>query len=112
MAKPEFEFFDPKDLPWRQSSSVVGLNECILSEDPESGAITRFLKFEPGVSSEGVQIHDFWEELCIIDGSIYDLNLNETFSKGYYGCRPPGMKHGPWKSENGALLFECRYYSK
>lgn len=111
MAKPELEFFDPKGLPWTPAGAP-GLYECILSRDSENGAVTRFLRFEPGASSEpnGVQVHDFWEELYIIEGSIYDLTLKKTFSKGYYACRPPGMLHGPWRSEQGALLFEVRYY--
>jgi hypothetical protein len=57
----------------------------------------------------GVQSHDFWEEIFIIDGDLTDLRLGETFSKGMYACRPPGMKHGPWSSRHGCLLIEFRY---
>jgi hypothetical protein len=37
----------------------------------------------------------------IVEGSITDLRLNETFTAGMYACRPPGMAHGPWRSEDG-----------
>ena len=29
-----------------------------------------------------------------------------------YACRPPGVSHGPFKSENGCLLFEIHYYDE
>ena len=29
-----------------------------------------------------------------------------------FACRPPGMDHGPWRSEGGALLFEVRYFAR
>jgi hypothetical protein len=53
--------------------------------------------------------HDFWEEVFIVDGSLMDLGLRQTFSAGMYACRPPGMLHGPYRSPSGALLFETRY---
>ncbi|WP_206666453.1 hypothetical protein, partial [Peribacillus simplex] len=57
------------------------------------------------------QVHDFWEELYIIEGSLIDLRLNEEFTTGMVACRPPGMEHGPWKSTNGCRIFEVRYYA-
>ncbi|MDQ7864644.1 hypothetical protein RCO48_36750 [Peribacillus frigoritolerans] len=53
----------------------------------------------------GVQVHDFWEELYIIEGSLIDLRLNEEFTAGMVACRPPGMEHGPWKSPDGCKIF-------
>ncbi|HAQ23672.1 MAG TPA: cupin, partial [Acidimicrobiaceae bacterium] len=26
-----------------------------------------------------------------------------------YACRPPGMPHGPWTSDEGVLMIEFRY---
>ena len=34
----------------------------------------------------------------------------EPFDAGTYACRPPGAHHGPFKSENGCVLFEIHYY--
>ena len=75
---------------------------------------TRILRFEPGTdtSSMGVQRHDFWEEVLILEGDFFDVSLGETFVKGMYACRPPGMPHGPWRSQNGCKTFEIRYYMK
>jgi len=112
--KPEYEFFDPTDVPSRPIEPVKGLSEKILSHDPETGDYTRMLFFEPGTDTTqmGVQRHDFWEEVCIIEGSIHDLELDQTFSAGMYACRPPGMPHGPWRSPDGCKTFEVRYYRK
>jgi hypothetical protein len=38
--------------------------------------------------------------------------LKQTFRAGEYACRPPGMRHGPWRSPEGCVTFEVRYYSK
>ena len=114
MPKPEFEFFDPKEVPSRPIAGVVGLSEKILSHDPETGDYTRMLQFEPGTDTTpmGVQVHDFWEEVWIVEGAIHDLKLNQTFAAGMYACRPPGMPHGPWQSPDGCRTFEIRYFRK
>ena len=112
MPKPELEFFDVKDVAWTPvDERVLGLSEQILAREGESGAVTRLLKFEPGTdtSAAGVQVHPFWEEVYILEGSLHDLTLNETFPKGYYACRPPGMRHGPWVAQEGCVTFEVRY---
>lgn len=112
MVKPHREFFSTHDLPWRSvSSTVEGLSEAILAEDEEGGTATRLLRFAPGTdtSSMGPQIHDFSEEVFIIDGDLHDLTLGETFTHGMYACRPPGVEHGPWVSPTGCVALEVRY---
>lgn len=114
MAKPEHEFFPILNVDWTVvPGKAPGLKERILAHDPERGVATRVLRFEPGcdTSANGVQVHDFWEEVYILEGAIHDLELNQTFSAGQYACRPPGMRHGPWTSKDGCLTFEVRYYS-
>ncbi len=114
MAKPELEFLDYKKFERKPFSRVEGLFERVIAADTESGVATRILEFEPGTDTtpNGIQIHDFWEELYIIEGSLIDLVLNQEFSAGMVACRPPGMKHGPWKSPGGCKIFEVRYYAK
>lgn len=112
MPKPELEFSFPS-ASWQTpaGSTAHGISEQILSHDPESGAYTRLLRFEPGADSSvnGVQRHDFWEEIYVVDGDLTDLTLGERFTAGMYACRPPGMPHGPWRSESGVLMVEFRY---
>lgn len=115
MAKPELEFFDPATIAWRPvPGGVAGLTEQVLAADTGAGVATRLLKWEPGTdtSSMGVQAHAFWEEVYVLEGSIRDLRLGRTFTRGMYACRPPGMAHGPWISPDGCLTFEVRYPSR
>jgi hypothetical protein len=115
VSKPEFEFFPATDVAWTPvPGKVQGLEERILARDPHSGVATRILRFHPGAdtSLNGVLTHDFWEEIYILEGSIYDLTLKQNFTAGMYACRPPGMKHGPWKSPEGCVTFEVRYHSR
>jgi len=86
-----------------------GIEEKILSRDPETGDLTRLLRFAAGVETTDTIRHDFWEEVFIVAGSLTDLGLQRTFNAGMYACRPPGMPHGPYRSTSGALLFETRY---
>jgi hypothetical protein len=114
MPKPEYEFFPAAKVEWTPcAGDVTGLTERILAADQDGGVATRMLRFEPGTdtSANGVQVHDFWEEVYILEGSFTDLNLKETFTAGMYACRPPGMAHGPWVSEDGCVTFEARYRS-
>lgn len=110
MAKPEYEFHVPQG-EWRRAGEAEGIHEQLLSHDPVSGDYTRLLRFEPGADSSpnGVQVHDFWEEVFIVEGDLTDLRLETTFTAGMYASRPPGMHHGPWRSEEGVLMFETRY---
>lgn len=115
MAKPEHEFFPAGSVPAAPCAGVVEeLTERILAVDSETGAASRILTFAPGTDTtpNGVQAHDFWEEVYILSGSITDLRLGETFTAGMYACRPPGMEHGPWHTAEGCTTFEVRYFSR
>jgi hypothetical protein len=116
MAKPEREFAAVDDLPWvpvagsaSAGAGGPGIDEKVLSRDPATGDATRLLRLSPGVRTAETIAHDFWEEVFILQGSLVDLGLGRTFSAGMYACRPPGMRHGPYASPGGALLFETRY---
>jgi hypothetical protein len=107
--KQAWEFHAANDRPWTALGN--GVYQRALSGDPRSGDFTRMLRLEPGAdtSSSGPQCHDFWEEIYILEGEQYDVLLGESQPAGSYACRPPGMPHGPWRSEKGCLLFEVRY---
>lgn len=114
MPKQEMEFFDHDiTIGWRQvAGAQEGIIEKILSEDPETGDYTRLLKFPPGLVTNEVLVHDFWEEVYILQGTLIDLNKKETYVEGMYACRPPGMIHGPYSIPNGCMTIEMRYYKK
>lgn len=114
MAKPEVEFTPTSSIKFQCCSPPIdGLSEAILARDDETGAVTRILQFGPGTdtSPNGTVSHDSWEEVFIFEGSFVDRRLNRKFSAGDWATRPPGMEHGPWHSEEGAKMFEVRYYN-
>ena len=127
MAKPKLEFFNTEAIPWEPIKNSPGQYEKTLSSDPQTGSYTRLVLFEPDfekfISSEGrssgrVLCHeDIWEEVFIISGTGFGISLNKTFKNkaykaGYYACRPPGMKHGPFLHPTGAIIFEIRTRTK
>jgi hypothetical protein len=112
LAKPETEFTAVDATAWTPvPGGPDGLTERILAPDDAHGIATRMLRFEPGTdtSANGVLRHDFWEEVYILEGELHDLTLDRVFSAGMFACRPPGMPHGPWRSEPGCVTFEVRY---
>jgi len=115
MGKPEFEFTPVTSVPFTDCEPhIEGLSEAVLARSDNDDSVTRILKFEPGTdtSPNGPLRHDFWEEVYIIEGSFTDLRLGKTFRAGDWATRPPGMEHGPWRSDEGARMFEVRYYMK
>ena len=39
------------------------------------------------------------------EGDLYDEHLQRGWEKGAYAYRKPGMRHGPFRSEGGCLMF-------
>ena len=86
-----------------------------LDETGKTGTRTRLLRFAPGVFTTAPFVHDYWEEVYLVEGDLTvgndaDGNGGEAFAPGTYACRPPGAGHGPFKSERGCLLLEIHYY--
>ena len=110
MTKLELEFATPS-REWVASPVLAGVEEQMLSLDLDTGDHTRLMRFSPGADTSefGVMVHEFWEEIYILEGEITDLTLGQTFTAGMYACRPPGMSHGPFGSDGGAKVIEFRY---
>jgi hypothetical protein len=86
-----------------------------LDEGKRTGSRTRLLRLDPGVYSEAPFVHDYWEEVYLAEGDLIVGNDAEgrggvQFHPSTYACRPPGVFHGPFKSETGCLLVELHYY--
>jgi hypothetical protein len=112
MPKPEIEFVDMDTAyGWKPvEGDTYGIKEKILSLDPDTKAYTRLLKFPPGLQTAETLVHDFWEEVLVVEGELIDLGKKQTFGPGFYACRPPGMIHGPYLIPRGCTTFEIRYY--
>ena len=91
---------------------IPGIKEKLLSVDPETGAYTRLVIFEPGFRFDRPLQHPFWEELYILEGHMIDYRTDTLYTKGYYGLRPPGVEHGPFGTELGCTLLELAWYDK
>ena len=125
MNKPHLEFH-PLDMVngWQSPPGYppgAGVQEKILASDIDevnkSGSRTRLLRFEAGAFSTKPFVHDHWEEVYLVSGSLTVGNDEngvggEEFAAPTYACRPPGVWHGPFKSETGCLLYEIHYYDE
>ena len=86
-----------------------------LDEEKKIGVRTRLIRFLPGAFNTEVFVHDYWEEVYMISGSI-TLGNDETGNKRItthspaYACRPPGTNHGPFRSDEGCMFLEVQYY--
>ena len=119
--KPHIEFTKiSSDQNWHTPKGYPsGIKQQILASDIDevykTGSRSRLLKFDPGVYTTEQFIHDHWEEVYLVTGDLIvgnDKNGSggEQFRGSTYACRPPGVYHGPFKSENGCILFELHYY--
>ncbi|OJY38435.1 MAG: cupin [Rhizobiales bacterium 65-9] len=86
-----------------------------IDEKAGKGNRTRLLKFEPGVYTVSPFVHAYWEEVFLLEGDLIvgnDANgEGGTRFTGYtYAVRPPGVYHGPFKSEKGCILLENHYF--
>ena len=111
MPKPALEFFPADSIAWTPVAEQPGAFERVLARDSDGRLLTRILRWDPGVDTSllGPAVHDYVEEVFILTGSMQDLALGEAFSAGYYACRPPGMRHGPWTTHEGCEMLEVRH---
>ena len=87
-----------------------------LDESNKIGNRTRLLRFAPGIYTTEPFVHEYWEEVYLLDGDLIVGNDKNgeggtPFHKNTYACRPPGAYHGPFKSKKGCLLLEIHYYN-
>ncbi|MFF2847998.1 cupin domain-containing protein [Streptomyces sp. NPDC058001] len=111
MSKPELEFHHPAGEWTAPEGAGPGVRERVLADDGSGLRTTALVRWEPGTdtSAQGVARHDFWEEVYLVAGSLHDLTLDRTFTRGSYACRPPGMPHGPWTSQEGVTMLVFTY---
>ena len=87
MPKEEYEFSGREGVPWTpvaagSGAAAEGMVEKILNLDDATGVGTRLLKFPPGVETSEEIVHDFWEEVYILEGELHDKRLYTTFTAG------------------------------
>lgn len=123
MPKPHLEFVSlDQDSGWEAPPGYppgTRIFQRILASDIDevgkTGSRTRLLRFDPGQFSTQPFVHDHWEEVYLVSGDLTVGNDasgkgGESFQAPTFACRPPGVWHGPFKSETGCLLLEFHYY--
>ncbi len=121
--KPHLEFhtLDMEDGWETPAGYPPGIKQKILASDIDEaarrGSRSRLLKFDPGTYTTEPFVHDHWEEVYLLQGDLIvgnDTNGEggEKYDKTAFACRPPGVFHGPFKSDTGCLLFEIHYYDE
>ncbi len=97
----------------------AGMQQKILSgkldEVAKTGSRTRLLRFDPGVYTTAPFVHEYWEEVFLVSGDLFvgsdeKGRGGERFEPHTYACRPPGVYHGPFRSDAGCLLLEIHYF--
>ena len=96
---------------------ILTVSGSSIDENNKTGSRSRFLRIKPGVYSTAPFVHEHWEEVFLFEGDMIvgnDANGDggEHFHAPTYACRPPGVFHGPFKSEGGCVMFELHYFYK
>lgn len=123
MNKPHLEFHHlDQNTGWATPPGYPdGIKQKILATDLDEvnkmGSRTRLLRFDPGVFTTAPFVHDHWEEVFLFSGDLIvgnDANgeSGEKFVANTYACRPPGAYHGPFKSDEGCILYKIHYYDE
>jgi hypothetical protein len=119
--KEHQEFYTPNlEEGWKEPPGYPeGIQQKILTghldEENRRGSRTRLLRFLPGAYSTVPFVHEYWEEVMLLEGDLIVGNDEngeggENFPPKTYACRPPGAPHGPFKSVEGCLLYEIHYF--
>ncbi|MFQ5693327.1 MAG: hypothetical protein ACE5IM_09830, partial [Nitrospinota bacterium] len=100
MPKPYIEFTESDSIPWEPIPGYPeGAFQKILSQD-EEGNRTRLLRFEAGFETTEAFVHEFWEEVLVLEGGLIEKEGTRTALVAHYACRPPaprtGLTSAPW----------------
>ncbi len=119
MAKTTKAYWNPLQMESKHLwSPIEGLEEVAeeltLAIDDKTGDYTRLTRFKPGAdtSAFGAKSHNYPEEIMIIEGRLYDAAFDKWLEAGDYASRPPGEKHGPFKTDDGCVVLEISYPSQ
>jgi quercetin dioxygenase-like cupin family protein len=105
------EPYDPSTAVYRIKGLEGIAEEITLSIDPDTGEYTRLTRFLPGAdtSSFGRKTHAYPEEIFIVSGRLYDQAFDRWLEAGEYASRPPGERHGPFKTDVGCVVLEVSF---
>lgn len=98
-----------KWIPIKGMESMA--EELTLSMDVNTGEYTRLTRFLPGADTTafGGKAHAYPEEIFVVSGRLYDAAFDLWLETGHYASRPPGERHGPFKTETGCVVLEVSF---
>lgn len=99
---------------WEPVEGMEGIAEAVtVAIDRDTGDYSRFTRFLPGTDTKpfGPQVHDYPEEVLVLEGRLYDAAVDRWLTVGDYASRPPGEVHGPFRTDSGCVVFEVSYPS-
>ena len=94
---------------WEPVEGLEGMAEAItLAVDHRTGEYSRLTRFLPGSDTTpfGSQVHDYPEEVLVLEGRLYDAAFDRWLGVGDYASRPPGEVHGPFRTDSGCVVLE------
>lgn len=109
----ETGWFTPPGLPEGLKLKTLASTMDVAAGE---GMCSRLALFGPGVATDVVIEHPFWEESVLISGDLSFPSDIEgewvTVAAPAYFSRPPGTPHGPFRSERGCLLIETQFFAR
>lgn len=100
------------DIRWAAVPGMEGIaEELLLSVDPETEEYTKLTRFLPGcdTTAQGPKIHPYPEEIFVVSGRLHDATLDRWLEPGGYISRGPFEVHGPFKTDEGAVVLEVSF---
>ncbi|ODV80893.1 uncharacterized protein CANTADRAFT_4887 [Suhomyces tanzawaensis NRRL Y-17324] len=88
---------------WQPTAHPSIFNKYLNRDD--QGTATLIQKYAPGTVTTETTCHQYYEEVYILEGALYDTSLAQWFGKDSYCYRHPGMLHGPYESPQGCTMF-------
>jgi hypothetical protein len=67
------------------------------------------MRFDPGAATEGTITHAEAEDVFVFSGDLVvggaDGEAAVTYTAPAFACRPGGVRHGPFASKTGCLMY-------
>jgi quercetin dioxygenase-like cupin family protein len=84
--------------------------EKILWKDEKSGTYVRLIRVDAGFKGEKALSHEFDELVYVLQGHQVHSKEGTEWHQGTFSFFPAGTEHGPFKTDEGILSIEFRYY--
>ena len=121
LRKPHREFFAiERGAGFTAVPSSAGLiEEQVLADGFDEinrrGSRTRLVRWSAGALIDAPVIHDFCEDVFVIEGDFVvgcdaQGHGGDSFGPYTFACRPPQVWHGPFTSRGGCVMLETQYY--